>query len=165
MRETTRHRDAFNAYVDMGSERTIEKLRTALQEQGRAPSVRTLYEWSRSFHWQYRLDDLERKARTADEEVRIKAIREMQERQAKAALLLQQKGAEWISRLEDVPSAEAAIRAIVEGAKLERLARGETTEKVEIEQTGDSRLKEMSDAELEKLIRIAEGHLGGDSPS
>jgi len=163
MRETTRHRDAFNAYVDMGSERTIEKLRTALQEQGRAPSVRTLYEWSRSFHWQYRLDDLERKARTADEEVRIKAIREMQERQAKAALLLQQKGAEWISRLEDVPSAEAAIRAIVEGAKLERLARGETTEKVEIEQAGDSRLKEISDEELEKLIRIAEGDLGGSS--
>jgi hypothetical protein len=165
MRETTRHRDAFNAYVDMGSERTIEKLRSELQERGRAPSVRTLYEWSRTFHWQYRLDDLERKARAAEEDARIEAIREMRERQAKEALLLQQKGAEWISGLADAPSAEAAIRAIVEGAKLERLARGETTEKVEIEQTGNSRLMEMTDDELERLIRIAEGHLGGDSPA
>ena len=162
MRETTRHRDAFNAYVDMGSERTIEKLRTELQKEGRAPSVRTLYEWSRSFHWQHRLDDLERKARAAEEEARIKAIREMRERQAKEALLLQQKGAEWISRLEDAPSAEAAIRAIVEGAKLERLARGETTEKVEIEQTGDSRLMEISDDQLEELIRLAAESVDGE---
>ena len=165
MRETTRHRDAFNAYVDMGSERTIEKLRTELQEQGRAPSVRTLYEWSRTFHWQYRLDDLERKARVAEEDARIKAIREMRERQAKEALLLQQKGAEWIAGLDDPPSAEAAIRAIVEGAKLERLARGETTEKIQVEEAGDSRLMELSDAQLEELIRLAAEGVEGEGPA
>jgi hypothetical protein len=162
MRETTRHRDAYNAYVDMGSERTIEKLRSWLREQGRAPSIRTLYEWSSSFHWQYRLDDLERKARVAEENARIKAIREMRERQAKEALLLQQKGAEWISGLMDAPSAEAAIRAIVEGAKLERLARGESTEKIQIEDTGDSRLMEISDDHLEELIRLAGKDVDGE---
>jgi len=155
VRETTRHREAFNAYVDMGSERTIEKLRTRLQTLGRAPTLRTLFEWSRSFHWQYRMDDLERKARATEEDAQIKAIREMRDRQAKEALLLQQKGTEWIAGLDDTPSAEAAIRAIVEGAKLERLARGETTEKIQIEETGDSRLMELSDDHLEELIRLA----------
>ena len=162
MRETTRHRNAFNTYVDMGAERTIEKLRNELMAGGSPPSLRTLYEWSRTFNWQYRLDDLERKARVAEEDARVKAIREMRERQAKEALLLQQKGAEWIAGLDDTPSAEAAIRAIVEGAKLERLARGESTEKIEIEESGDSRLRELSDDELENLIRVAESGVGRD---
>ena len=56
----------------------------------------------------------------------IAAIKEMQTRHAKEALLLQQKRAEWLTGLglESV-TAEAAIRSISEGIRLEQLVRGE----------------------------------------
>ncbi len=90
----------------------------------------------------------------------------MQERQAKEALLLQQKGAERLAALEpEAFSADAAIRALIEGAKLERLARGEVTERQEVQQTGDPRLERISDDDLTTLLELAEGPLGGEAPS
>ena len=47
----------------------------------------------------------------------MRRIGEMYERQAKEGLLLQQRGAEWLSSSEaEAASPEAAIRAVVEGA-------------------------------------------------
>ena len=90
----------------------------------------------------------------------------MRERQSREALLLQQKGTEWIAGVEEgKASPEAAIRAIVEGAKLERLARGEPTERTEQHTTVDSKLKELTDEELDQLIRIANAHVGGEEPT
>ena len=49
----------------------------------------------------------------------------MAERHAKEGLLLQQKGAQWLAALTaDQVTAPAAIRAITEGVRLEREARG-----------------------------------------
>jgi hypothetical protein len=153
MPESTRQRLAFDRYFRLGGQRSIELLHSELAREGQPPSLRTLYEWSRRYHWQSRLADLERQAREAEDAARITAIREMQERQAKAALLLQQKGVEWLAQLPaDEVSADAAIRALVEGAKLERLVRGEATERTEQRQASDPRLEELSDAELDRLI-------------
>ena len=136
-----------------------------LEREGKAPTARTLYEWSRRYHWQDRIRDLERNAWEAEEEARIAAIREMQERQAREALLLQQKGAEWIAPVgAEEATPDAAIRAIVEGAKLERLARGEATERTEQRDITDERLKELSDDELDRLLdQLGEG-VAGESP-
>jgi hypothetical protein len=130
MRELTRHRQAFDLYVRLGASRSLDRLRTELRERdGRAPSLRTLEEWSRTLEWQTRVDDFERRARQADEEARIQEIREMADRHVREALLLQQRGAEWARAVpEERIVAGDAIRAIVEGVKLERLARGESTE-------------------------------------
>ena len=165
MRETTRHRKAFAAYLDLGAHRTIEQLRVVLASEGTSVTVRTLYEWSRQLHWQRRIDDIEHEARRVETEEQIEAIREMRERQSREALLLQQKGTEWIAGVEEgKASPEAAIRAIVEGAKLERLARGEATERIEQHNTVDRRLKELTDEELERLIRVANAGLDGAQP-
>ena len=157
MRERTHHREAFEAYVRLGADRSLQRLREALRVRGRRVSVRSFERWSAAFGWQQRLDELERKAREAEDEARIAAIREMQERQAKEALLLLQKGAEWIAPLvgEDV-SPETAIRAITEGARLERLARGEPTERVSHEREPDPLLAGHDDAALQRLIEVAE---------
>jgi hypothetical protein len=153
MPESTRQRLAFNTYWTMGAQRSIERLHAEVARDGKAPSLRTFFEWSRRYHWQARLADLERQAREADDVARIAAVREMQERQARAALLLQQKGVEWLAQLPPgEASAEAAIRALVEGAKLERLVRGEPTERTEQTQSGDPRLEALTDAELDHLI-------------
>ena len=118
---------------------------------------------SRRNHWQDRIADLDRKTGEAEDEARIATIREMQERQAREALLLQQKGAEWLAPVSaEEATPDAAIRAIVEGAKLERLARGEATERTEQRDITDERLKELSDDELDRLLdQLGEG-VGGE---
>ena len=163
MRETARHRHAFDRYFRLGSDRTITQLRAALGAEGDAPALRTLWEWSRQLQWQQRLVDLERQARDAEDAARVAAIREMHERQAKEGLLLQQKGTAWLTELSAAEaSAEAAIRAVTEGAKLERLARGEATERTEHQGPSDPRLEELHDAELDRLIELAERPLAGE---
>ena len=153
MPEGTRQREAFDRYWALGAERSIERLHVVLEQEGKAPTTRTIYTWSSRYHWQDRIQDLERRAWLAEDEARIEMVHEMQERQAREALLLQQKGAEWIAGVTgDEASPEAAIRAIVEGAKLERLARGEATERTEQRDITDLRLKELSDEELEGLL-------------
>ena len=165
MAETTKHRQAFEHYWQLGSQRSIEKLRAALAEKpGRAPSLRTLYEWSSRYHWQSRMARLEREARDAEDTARLAAIKDMQERQAKAGLLLQQKGLEWLVAMQaEQATPEAAVRAISEGAKLERLARGEATEREEINGEITARLTETNDAELDTLIEHAQGLVAGEA--
>ncbi len=161
MPENSRHRQAFNHYWELGPERSIARLHEAMTAEGlRPPTLRTLFEWSRKFHWQHRLVDLEREARAADDAARIAAIREMEARQAKEALLLQQRGAERLATLEaeEFPAGDA-IRALIEGAKLERLSRGEVTERQELQEVGDPRLERFSDDELERLAELAERDL------
>ena len=130
MPESAKHRRAFDAYWQLGSDRTIEQLETVLANAGKSPSLRTLFEWSRRYRWQERLARVEEEAKRSEDEVRVQVVREMYERQAKEALLLQQRGTEWLAGMtEERVTADAAIRALVEGARLERLARGEPTER------------------------------------
>ncbi len=167
MAETSRHRQAFDVYWQFGAQRSINRLHQELAGLGKAPTLRTLYEWSRSYRWQDRIARLEEEAKRAEDQARIQALREMYERHAKEGLLLQQKGAEWLARIgEQDASAEAAIRAIVEGTRLERFARGEPTDRQEVQ--GDlrinARLTALSDEELDRLLEYAEGALGRDEP-
>lgn len=164
MAETTRHRNAFDLYWRLGTDRSIERLRAELQVRGRAPTVRTLYAWSSQYHWQDRIVRLEQEAKRADDEARVQTLRDMFERHAKEGLLLQQKGAAWLAPMSaDDATADAAIRAVVEGSRMERLARGEPTERQEV-QGGlhiNARLVGLTDAELDRLIEHAEGALRG----
>lgn len=165
MEETARHRQAFERYWRMGGERTIERLHADLEAASGAPTLRTLYEWSRRYHWQDRIARLEREAKRAEDEARLSALREMYQRQAKEGLLLQQKGAEWLAAIAPgEATAEAAIRAVAEGARLERLARGEPTDRQEVKgEVGvNARLAEFSDEELDRIIEYAESALGGE---
>ena len=164
MPETTRHRQAFDTYWRLGAGRSIERLQAALTAAGKAPTLRTLYEWSTRYRWQYRLADLERKARRAEDEARVKALGDMYERQAKEGLLLQQRGTQWLAAMEgEDATADAAIRSIVEGARLERIARGEPTDRQEIQNVErNERLSELTDEEVDHLLEIAEGALGGE---
>jgi len=164
--ESTRQRQAFDRYWELGGERSIERLYTVLRTEGRAPTLRTLYEWSRVYHWQDRLVDIEREARLEADEARRKAIAEMYERQAKEGLLLQQKGTEWLASMESKEGTpEAAIRAVVEGARLERMARGEPSEHVHQDGEmlyGGIDLRGFSTEDLRRLVELAEHSGGGD---
>ena len=168
MPEGARQEAAFDRYWAMGAERSIERLcgKLAKDEDGQrsVPSVRTLYEWSSRYRWQDRIARLERQAREAADEARVEALREMYDRQAREALLLQQRGTEWLTEFEaGQASPQAAIRAIVEGAKLERLARGEPSDRTAQEGTtdGQEQLARFTDEELELLAQQAERLVDG----
>lgn len=86
MPESTRQREGFDAYWELGAERSIERLHEVLTQAQRgnrsAPVLRTLYEWSSRYHWQDRIERLERQAREAADGARVDGLREMYERQA-----------------------------------------------------------------------------------
>ena len=166
MKETTKHRLALDFYVRMGAARSLEGLRRALQEDpsrigvSRTPSRSTIENWSSAFHWQDRLLDLERQAAERDREEQLKALREMNERHAKEGLALQQKGVERLGTLSpERLSASDAVRALVEGVRLERLARGEPTEHITHEgemRHGHVDLRRFTNEELRRLAELAE---------
>ncbi len=171
MRESTRHRLAFDAYVDQGAQRSLEALQRLIAADPaafgfkRAPSQRTVHRWSTALHWQDRLADLEREARQRDAEAQLQGLMEMNRRHAQEGMALQQKG---IARLQAVAEDDLtpgeAIRAVTEGVRLERLGRGEVTDRSEIQERADHDLAGFSLAELRALARTAAARAGGDRP-
>lgn len=153
---TGRAEAAFEAYVDLGPGRSLALLaRTLRDRQRRAPSLRTLENWSARFGWQARLADLERKAREQAECEHIEWVRQHRERLRQEGLVLQQRGLEWLKdKHASAVSAAEGIRAIEAGFRLEALALGEATERVSMEEN-DDRLERLSDEDLERLIRAA----------
>ena len=124
MASNTRRREAFDVYWGLGRDRSIVRLQAALQARGWRLSLRTLYGWSSRDAWQAQIAERERQARVAADEEAIAERREMYKRQASTGVLLQGTG---LKMLETIPptrySATIALRTVVEGAKLERLAR------------------------------------------
>ena len=171
MKETTRHRLAFDQYVRLGADRSLEALHEALKDDPsliglkRAPSRSTLESWSSAFHWQDRLLDLERQATEQDREQQLRTLQEMAERHAKEGLALQQKGVERLQSLrpEELTPSDA-VRALIEGVRLERLARGEPTEHIAEKGGmihGHIDLRRFTNEELRRLAELADGHATG----
>jgi hypothetical protein len=171
MKEKTRHRLAFDLYVRLGAGRSLEKLHRTLQDDPsliglkRGPSRSTIEAWSSVFHWRGRLLDLERQAAERDREELLRALHEMNERHAKEGLALQQKGVERLGTLSpEQLSASDAVRALVEGVRLERLARGEPTDHIRQEGGmlhGHIDLRSFTNEELRRLAELADRRAAG----
>lgn len=166
MTNTIREPEAFDRYWRMSGRRSIERLHEILTHGGVQISLSRLYDWSREQAWQARVAELDERARAVEDDARIAAIRATRERQTKLALLLQHKGTEWLAGIEaEDASAAAAIRALVEGTKLERAVQVELTAEAEAAPNEpDDRLERFSDDDLARLIELAEGSLGGAVP-
>jgi hypothetical protein len=164
MAESTRHRLAFDEYFGMGPDRSIARLRTRLLERNKkAPSLRTLLGWSSRYQWQARLARLEHDARIAADQARLVQLKEMYDRQALEGIVLQQKGMEILNAADPQKStAEVGVRAIVEGAKLERMARGEPGDRSEVINDEDARWEHLSDEQLAALIEHAQRLVEGE---
>jgi hypothetical protein len=175
MKEDTKRRKAFDLYVRLGPKRSLEELHRRLQEQpeliglSRGPNRSTLDAWSSALHWQARLQDLELEARLRDQEAQVQALRDMDERQIKEALALQQKGIERLNQMnpDELPPSDA-IRAVMEGMKAERLIRGQPTENIRQEGTtihGHIDLSGFTNEELRRIVEFAERGLFGSGES
>jgi len=147
---------AFDAYLELGPERSLLRLQQQLRSRmRRPPSLRTLENWSARFAWQARVRDMEREAREAAERERVEWLSEYRRRLRDEGLVLQQRGLEWLpdQRPAQVRASDA-VRAIEAGFRLEALALGEATERIVLEER-DDRIERLTDEELDLLIRAA----------
>ncbi len=160
--ESSKAFEAFCMYRDMGTQRTIVKLRDIyLQKYGKKVSNRTLEAWSVKYHWVARAraydDHIEELKREAHE----KAIIEMTERQAAIAKKFQTVLIERLQTLNpDELTPTDMSRWFDIAARIERLNRGEPTE------INTQHIKGGEDI-FERLSRYNQvfktSHTGGDS--
>lgn len=122
--ETPRAFAAFSVFLEMGNERTVIGVGKKLSK-----SRQIIDRWCQRYNWRERAQAWDAEQDALKREAMAREIIQFGERQANIGKLLQTKG---IIRLQDMNigrmSVRDAIACIVEGAKLERLGRGEPTE-------------------------------------
>lgn len=163
-RESTRHRNAFDEYVRLGSRRSLKLLRESLAVEDKPPALSTLEQWSSRYRWQERIAEIEREAREREDAERGAKIRERIERQQRESVALQAKGIALLGKInaggEDDPALLAvALRYIEVGVRMERHIHGdvpERTEQAEQPDAVDPALKRFSTQELEQLALMLE---------
>jgi hypothetical protein len=148
--ESTPAFEAFTLYRDSGLKRSIAKVATELGK-----STKLLERWSRHHMWVERVRAYDVHMDQVQVQEQEKQRREMAERHARIALSLQTKAIERLKSLnaEDL-DVDAVLRYVVEAAKLERLARGESTERTDIN------VHDIDAAIERELARVATGGEG-----
>lgn len=121
---------AFTLYRDLGHERSVSKV-AQIYRPGR--NLRSLMSrWSTKFNWVKRAEAYDDHMDKLSRKEAEKQVKDMKKRHITLGMALQTKAAEKLKDLKGkdmkVPD---AIKALSEGVKLERLARGEATEKFE----------------------------------
>jgi hypothetical protein len=149
-RESTQAFEAFALYRDGGLKRSIAKVAAELGK-----SAKLLERWSRVHMWVERVRAYDAHMDRVQAQEQEQQRREMAERHARMALSLQTKAIERLKSLnaEDL-DVDAVLRYVMESAKLERLARGESTERTDIN------VREIDAAIERELARLATGGQG-----
>lgn len=151
----------FIIFRDLGARRTIVEAARLFYDAGKpkasASQSSRFMAWSAKYHWQDRAREYDKFLADAAVEARIKAITEMNERQAQYGRGLQAVAMNRIRTLSpDDLTASEALRWVVEGAKLERLANGQATARDEIGSAGNS-ISISLDQVLAKVERLTSG--------
>jgi hypothetical protein len=159
--ESSKAYRAFCLYRDMGPNRSLDQASRDYHRRSDQPTngserktraSGTIRGWAQRWNWPGRALAWDRELDRVQHEKQKTANAEMGERHAREAMLLQQKGVERLRllRAEDLSPREA-LSYLIEAAKLERLARGEPTERV-AEEHHFPDVKELSDEELSRII-------------
>lgn len=149
--ETKKAFESFIIYRDMGMDRSIRKVAQKLNK-----SYQLLARWSTQYDWVDRANEYDA------EMDRLKLLQEEKERKAmgkrhaKGAMLIQSKAIERLKTIEpEHLEPKDLIKWFVEAVKIERLSRGETTDKAEVAHSGE--IKERHEHDItERVERYAE---------
>lgn len=149
---------AFVVYRDAGLERSHEKVARALGK-----STQLIGRWSRAHQWVKRVRawdvEIDRRKRLED----LTAIEKMRRRQIDIATKMQTLGLSELEKLttnaealekENAVPAELILKLIDQGAKLERLNRGEPSDIVQQQSASDLDPTQLTTEELRDLRRI-----------
>ena len=129
----------FDIYVAMGGDRSLEKLHALLAEGGLKISLTTLKNYSVIHDWQGRIREAAAATESAADAQRMQTLEAMNEKQANLGDLAQRLSARGIADTFDRLRLDPAFqltpsdiaRLMTDGSKLERLARGEVTDRTE----------------------------------
>jgi hypothetical protein len=141
-RETAKanHDAFFDIYLLLGVDRSLPKLRSTLASLGLAMTLNTLKNYSVRFDWQLRLRTAHESAQAQKQQQDTATLISMNERQAGLGELSQRLAAHYLTQtfsqvLADPSSVQGTsqdiARLIDAGSRLERLARGEVTNRTE----------------------------------
>lgn len=172
--ESAKAFEAFRVYLDMGGTRSVSRVAQELTKSGSL-----LRRWSVRWSWQDRLaawdSELSRRALDAESEAR----REMAQRHARFDQLVLSKLAQrlvgdpanGIAPLDVNTISWAELRGLMESSqKLERLARGESTENVDVRQSARDEVlrlavdQGLSDDETQAALEEVDKLIGRSRP-
>jgi hypothetical protein len=159
--ESSKAYQAFCLYRDLGPGRSLDQASRDYHRRPDEPgsgnqrkprASGTIRGWALRWNWPGRAQAWDRELERVHYEKQKAANAEMGERQIREAMMLQQKAVETLRLLrpEDLGPRDV-LHYLVEAAKLERLARGEPTERVAEEHYFPD-VKELSDDELSRII-------------
>jgi len=160
--ETARVFQAFVVYRELGPRRS---LRDAAQKfyypkEPDHPASRTqvarFQEWSAKHEWVRRCNEYDTYLAQAATQARLDEIENMNARQSSIGVQLQYRGFEKLQGVDlSSLSPTEALRWVLEGARIERLARGEATRRDEIAGTkGGAPISVSVDQVMAKLGRL-----------
>jgi len=134
------HQAFFDIYLMMGKERNLAKLHSVLADLGLTLTLNTLKNYSVRYGWQQRLQTAQAAAQAQQQQQDTHALVTMNERQASLGELSQRLAAHYLTQtFQQVLADPAAVqgnsqdiaRLMESGSRLERLARGEVTNRTE----------------------------------
>lgn len=141
-KELTRQRAEtfFGIYYEMGAGRSLQKLAELCSKIGLKRALSTFTRWSVEHGWQNRILEVDSKLQATREASHFAKIQVMNERQAQDARNLQALGRAGMTGLVNIMKQtgqlelgpQDIVTLIREGAKLERLALGEVTDRTEM---------------------------------
>ena len=163
--ESSKAYAAFGIFRDLGPRRSLNEASRVYY--GQAPPAENTTAtgrrrkasgqvrlWAERWNWPARARLWDQELERVKRMKQLEAVDEMAERHAKEALMLQNKAVERLRQLrpEELKPRDT-LDFLVEAAKLERLARGEPTERVAEEHSfPDMNVKELSDDELARIV-------------
>lgn len=125
----------FGWYVELGLERSLEKLAERCAAIGLGIHVNTLKNYSAKYEWQQRVAVIDAKARLGADVVRAAALAQRRQEQAALGRELQHIAAGALQALMErgTPLTPSDIARLADvGTKIERLAMGEATSRIDV---------------------------------
>ena len=158
---------AFCLYRDLGPRRSLDEASRRYHStapegddaaSGRRPRASgRIRRWAERWNWNARALAWDQELERLKRREQVEAEREMNERHAKESMMLQNKAIERLRQLRPEELRPRDLLAfLVEALKLERLTRGQPTDRI-AEEHHFVDLKELSDEELVRIIASGQG--------
>lgn len=163
--ESSRSFTAFTTFRDLPSTNRTLKAVQEIMYPGAQWAMRAITGWAKDHQWVERVIAWENELDRVKLAAQAQTVETMSKRHIEAAQKLIEKGLAALEKITegDIDPANARL-LIVDGSKLERLARGQSTEKYDsTERAGLPDLSGYSEEELKRLADIAERIVKGAS--
>jgi hypothetical protein len=161
--DSPRQRAAFDAYVKLGSERSIERLHRELvaspgaHGMRKAPGLRTLYSWSSQRRWQLRLATIEAEAQERARAEQLAEFAETTKRDIQISRAVIAKNLAMLKNMPDNAGSPASVmNALAQAMRFERNARIEAINGLAHTDPYREALEELNDRHLLELAIAAQ---------